>query len=73
MNSRFGQVLDFFSAHNTAPEIQWHNETTGPCAYVVVRDYDLAEKFRDCFGIKWLTSDEQRERRDEDTYRASKP
>jgi hypothetical protein len=63
-----GQLIDFFGA----VPLQWHNETGGPCAYVVVDDRELAAKFCLTFGIEWATEREMQDRRDEDFLRAAK-
>jgi hypothetical protein len=63
-----GQLVDFFVS--AAPTIVWRNEFAGPSAYVVIGDYVLAEAYRDRFGVKWLSTEDIKDRHKEGYGRA---
>jgi hypothetical protein len=67
-----GQVLDFFDAQQAGdPIINWHNQSGGPGAEIVIEDYNRAEAFRDHFRIHWDSRDDARARQQEDYLRAA--
>jgi hypothetical protein len=67
-----GQVLDFFDAQQAGdPIINWHSQSGGPGAEIVIEDYNLAEAFRHEFRIRWDSPDDARARRREDYLRAA--
>jgi hypothetical protein len=66
-----GRLIDFFAERGRMVPIKWHNQGSGPGAYVVIDDRDLAADFCLEFGRAWATEEERNARRDEDTVRAS--
>ena len=67
-----GQVLDFFDAQQAGnPIINWHSQSDGPGAEIVIEDYNLAEAFRHEFRIHWDSPAVARARRQEDYLRAA--
>jgi hypothetical protein len=55
-------VLRFFSEAQCPPQVEWHKSRSGlPEAFVCVRDQYLAEQFRECFEVPWLTRRELKE------------